>query len=56
MAKLVLLSTVIGLILIPILAARAKSGRRGLQWAVIGIVVFNLLYLLTVRFIYPHLL
>jgi uncharacterized membrane protein YwaF len=55
MAKLVLLSTVIAMIAIPVVAAKARSGRRGLQWTLIGIVVFNLLYLFTIRFIYPRL-
>jgi hypothetical protein len=54
-AKFVLLSVIIGLVAIPIIGARAKSPRVGLQWTVIGIVIFNLLYLFAIRFIYPHL-
>ena len=41
---------------IPILTARAKNARRGLQWTIILIVLFNLFYLFAVRYIYPHLL
>jgi hypothetical protein len=55
MAKLLLLSTVIAMIAIPVLMARLNSGRRGLQWTLILIVVFNLFYLFAVRYIYPHL-
>jgi predicted membrane-bound dolichyl-phosphate-mannose-protein mannosyltransferase len=54
-AKAVLLSVIIAMIAIPVLAARAKSARRGLQWTIVGIVLFNLFYLFAIRFIYPHL-
>jgi hypothetical protein len=56
MAKLVLLSVVIGMFAIPILTARIAGARRGLQWTLILILVFNLFYLFAVRFIYPRLL
>ncbi len=56
MAKLLLLSVVIALIAIPVLTARMKNSRRGLQWTIVLIVLFNLFYLFAVRFIYPHLL
>jgi len=56
MAKLVLLSVVIGLVAIPIVVAREKDARRGFQRLVFLIVTFNLLYLFAVRFIYPRLL
>ena len=55
MAKIVLLSVIIGMIAIPIIGARAKSPRVGLQWTLIGLVIFNLLYLFAIRFIYPRL-
>jgi hypothetical protein len=54
-AKIVLLSVVIGMIAIPILTARIGSGRRGLQLTLILILVFNLFYLFTIRYIYPRL-
>ncbi len=55
-AKLLLLSVVLSMIAIPIVTARTIGGRRGLQWALILIVLFNLFYMLAIRFIYPHLL
>jgi len=55
MAKLLLLSVVIGMIAIPVITAGRSGGRRGLQWTLILVVVFNLIYLFAVRFIYPHL-
>jgi hypothetical protein len=55
MAKLVLLSVVIGMIAIPVMAAREKDARRGFQRLVLMIIVFNLLYLFAMRIIYPHL-
>jgi hypothetical protein len=55
MAKLVLVSVIIGTIAIPLITARISGSRRGLQWTIILIVLFNLLYLFAVRFIYPHL-
>jgi hypothetical protein len=56
MAKLVLLSCVIGMIAIPIMAARQKDARRGFQRLVLMIIAFNLFYLFAMRFIYPRLL
>jgi len=55
MAKLLLLSTVISMIAVPVMMSRMKSARRGLQWTLIVIVVFNLLYVVMIRFIYPRL-
>jgi hypothetical protein len=55
-AKLLLLSVLLAMIGIPIFTARTIGGRRGLQWAVILIVLFNLFYMFAIRFIYPHLL
>jgi hypothetical protein len=56
MAKLLLLSTVISMIGIPIACANAPSPRRGLQRAVVLFFVYNLFYVFAVRYIYPHLL
>ncbi len=55
MAKLLLLSCVIAIIAIPMVTARVKSPRRGIQLTVIWITVFNLLYVAAVRYIYPRL-
>ena len=56
MAKLVLMSAVIGAISIPILCAGDTNARRGLFKAVSIVAAFNLLYLFVIRFVYPHLL
>jgi hypothetical protein len=55
MAKLLLLSVVIMMIAVPVLTARDRNARRGLRKAVLWTIVFNLLYLLAVRFVYPRL-
>jgi len=55
-AKLLLLSVVIALIVVPLLAGRDRNPRRGLHKTLLFMLVFNVLYLLAVRFIYPRLL
>jgi len=55
MAKLVLMSIVIGMIVVPVTAAREKDARRGFQRLVLTIIIFNLLYVFVVRFIYPRM-
>jgi hypothetical protein len=55
-AKLLLLSVVISMVVIPIVTARTIGGRRGLQWAIILIALYNLFYMIAIRYIYPHLL
>jgi hypothetical protein len=54
-AKAVLMSVLIGMIAIPVLIARESNPRRGFQKVMLFTLVFNLLYLLAIRFIYPHL-
>lgn len=54
-AKLLLVSVIIAMIAVPILAARDESPMRGLRKTLLLIFVFNILYLLAVRFIYPYL-
>ena len=56
MAKALLLSVLIGTIGIPVLVARGANPRRGFQKVILLTLVFNLLYLLAIRFVYPHLL
>jgi hypothetical protein len=56
MAKLVLLSEVIALIAIPVLAARNRSARRGLQWTILLFVLYSFFYVVLLRFVYPRLL
>jgi hypothetical protein len=55
MAKLLLLSIVIMMVAIPVLAARDRSPKRGLQKAILLTIAFNVIYLFAVRFIYPRL-
>jgi hypothetical protein len=55
MAKLLLLSVIIGTISLPILSAAETNARRGLFRALSIVAVFNLLYLLGILFVYPHL-
>jgi hypothetical protein len=54
MAKLLLLSVVIMMVAIPVLAARDRSPRRGLQKTILLVIAFNIFYVFVHRFIYPH--
>jgi hypothetical protein len=56
MAKLVLLSEVIALLAIPVIAARNRSARRGLQWTIILFFVYSLFYTVLLRYVWPRLL
>ena len=56
MAKLVLMSVIIGSIMMPVFAARAANAMRGLKKTIVLMFVFNALYFLAVRYIYPRLL
>ena len=56
LAKALLLSVVMMVIAVPVLTARMRNAQRGLKRALLLTVVLNVLYLLAVRFIYPHLL
>jgi len=54
MRKLLLLSIMFALILIPILASREKSGSRSLKKTALLIILFNLFFLAALRFLYSH--
>jgi hypothetical protein len=54
-AKALLLSILIGMIVIPVLVARGANPRQGFRKALLLVLVFNLVYLLVIRFVYPHL-
>ncbi len=56
LAKLLLFSTVLMMVAIPVACAREKDARRGFQRMVLLIIAYNLFYLFAVRFIYPRLL
>lgn len=44
MKKLILLSVIIASIALPARAARAKNGHEGLKKALLGVVVFDVIY------------
>ena len=55
MAKLLLMSVVLATAAIPAIAAKDALPRRGLRRAVIGLVLFNLVYAVLVMFVYPQI-
>jgi hypothetical protein len=56
MAKLLLISVILMMIVVPAIAARDPNPRRGLKRAVIWFVGYNFFYLLAVRYLYYRLL
>lgn len=54
--RLLLLSIVIAAVAIPAWAARDRNARRGLKKAVFFTAVFNLLYLLALKYLYWRVL
>lgn len=54
MRKLILISIVFASAAIPLRAARARSARRGLRKAILGMLVFYVIYLVAIVFVYPH--
>jgi hypothetical protein len=56
MARLLLLSILIALVLLPALAAREKNHVRALKKTLFFFVVFNVVYLFSVRYLYIRLL
>lgn len=48
-------SVLIGLLAIPLIAARERSAVRGLKKAILLYVGFGVCYMLALRFVYPHL-
>ena len=55
MTKLLLLSVLIALVVVPVWAARDFNGPRGLKRAIFWVLAFNLAYALALQFIYPQL-
>lgn len=53
--KLLLVSVIMAMVVVPILAARDKSPMRALRRTLLLIFIFNMLYLLAVRYVYPYL-
>lgn len=55
MQKLLLLSTVISLVALPIIASKDPHPKRALKKAILWLVAFNFFYLFAARVIYPRL-
>ncbi len=55
MGKLILVSVVFASVLVPTLAARDASAKRGFKRAVLYAVLFNVVYLLALRFVVPRI-
>jgi hypothetical protein len=51
MSKSILLSVVLAIIVVPVWAAKEKNPRVGLKKALTYLVVFNLCYMLALRFV-----
>jgi hypothetical protein len=49
------MSVLMGMVIIPALAARNKNPKRGLKRALIQVVMFNLFYLFALLFIWGRL-
>ena len=56
MATLLIMSVLFATVLIPLWAAREPSARRGYKRTVLGLCVFNALYLVALLVLYRHLL
>ena len=55
MRTILLRSVIFALLLIPFIAARERNPMRGLRMALALFVAFSVLYMLALRFVYPHL-
>jgi hypothetical protein len=55
MRKLILVSILFAMVVLPIRAATDPSPRRGLRRALVGVAAFNVLYLLAVLYVLPRL-
>jgi hypothetical protein len=55
MQKLLLISVLIADVVIPLWASRQPAGRVALKRAVIGVILFNVVYLGAVLVLYPRL-
>jgi Kef-type K+ transport system membrane component KefB len=55
MAKLLLLSVMIAMIALPAIAARSKSGPKGIRRTILSLALFNLFYVFALRFLFWRL-
>ena len=56
MGKLILLSVVIMMFMIPLAVGRGRNGPRTLRKVLVFALMFNLFYYFAIRFIYPRFL
>ena len=52
MSKLILMSTMIMMFMIPILASKEKNTKKGVKRVIIQTLIFQALYLLALRFLW----
>ncbi len=55
MQKILLLSTVISLVALPVIASKDPHPKRAMKKAILWLVAFNFFYLFATRVIYPRL-
>lgn len=55
MSKLLLLSIVIGIVVIPVVAARQAHPLKGLRFALLGLAMLHVGYALFARFVLPRI-
>jgi hypothetical protein len=55
MRKLILVSILFAMVVVPMRAATDPSPKRGLRRTLVGLAAFNVLYLLAVLYILPRL-
>lgn len=55
MHKFLLMSVLLATAIIPALASRDPGAKRGLDRTIVGMVIFNFVYLLAVVFVYPRI-
>jgi len=56
LAKLLLFSVILMMVVVPVVCAREKDARRGFHRMVLILIAYNIFYLFAIRFIYPRLL
>ena len=55
MHKFLLMSVLLATAIIPALASRDRGAKRGLDRTIVGLALFNVVYLLAVMFVYPRI-
>jgi hypothetical protein len=55
MQKLLLLTTIISLVALPVIASKEPNPKKALKKTILWLVAFNFFYLFAVRVIYPRL-